>query len=117
MADKEKDIKRVKDIIENGLLCQKIAVGRRFDDLETDISFNYTLRHALQIIGEAANKISPETKLLRPEIGWRTLIDFRNVIVHDYYDIDPEIIWSSVTIDIPVIIGQFQALLFEIENT
>ncbi|MBA7514059.1 hypothetical protein ES705_06083 [subsurface metagenome] len=49
-----------------------------------------------EIIGEAANKIDPDFRTKNPEIEWTRIRGFRNRIVHDYFGIDYEIIWSVI---------------------
>lgn len=49
-----------------------------------------------EIIGEAANRIDPEFRESNPEIEWKRIRGFRNRIVHDYFGIDYEIVWSIV---------------------
>ena len=75
-----------------------------------DIDYNtyiadYKLRLALvkliEIIGEASNGISSETIKRVPEIEWSVLNGIRNVLVHEYFGIDYEIIWNSIKQNIP----------------
>ena len=49
-----------------------------------------------EIIGEAANRITPEFRINNPEIEWKRIRGFRNRIVHDYFGIDYEIVWNIV---------------------
>lgn len=51
----------------------------------------------LEVIGEAAGRISNELKAIYPDIDWRTIKDFRNILAHEYFGIDNEIIWEIVT--------------------
>ncbi len=50
----------------------------------------------LEVIGEASGKLSNELKAAHPEIDWRTLKDFRNILAHEYFGIDTEIVWQIV---------------------
>jgi uncharacterized protein with HEPN domain len=54
----------------------------------------YAVLHALQYIGEAANRLPPEVIGLAPDIPWRRIRAMRNLIAHDYAGIDAEIIWK-----------------------
>jgi len=51
----------------------------------------------LEVIGEAAGKISNELKALHADLDWRTLKDFRNILAHEYFGIDNEIVWEIAT--------------------
>ena len=52
--------------------------------------------HHLQIIGEAAARISDNLKSEHPEIPWKAITGMRNVLVHDYFGIDVDIVWQAV---------------------
>jgi uncharacterized protein with HEPN domain len=54
-----------------------------------------------EIIGEAANKLSKEIKESNQHIDWAGLIGFRNVIVHDYFGIDYDVVWNIKTNNLP----------------
>ncbi|MHB1688988.1 MAG: HepT-like ribonuclease domain-containing protein [Ignavibacteriaceae bacterium] len=55
----------------------------------------------LQIIGEAASKISDEIQIKYTSIPWSQIVGLRNIIVHEYFGINREEIWNTITIDIP----------------
>lgn len=57
----------------------------------------------LEIIGEAANHISTDTKNLFPNIEWRQIIGMRNLSVHKYFGIDSNMIWNIVQFDISIL--------------
>ena len=63
-----------------------------------------------EIIGEAANRVDPDFKLKNPQIDWRKLRGFRNRIVHDYFGIDYNIVWSIIENDIDELIFQLGKL-------
>ena len=55
----------------------------------------------LEIIGEAARKLDDDFRAAHPEIPWRAIIDTRNILIHAYYRVAPEILMDIVTKDIP----------------
>jgi uncharacterized protein with HEPN domain len=59
--------------------------------------------HKLAVIGEAAARISDDLKKQNSEIEWKAIIGFRNIVVHEYFSINWEIVWTTATIDIPVL--------------
>lgn len=84
--------------------CQKIvqyAQGETRQSLEDDEKLCLALVRLIEIIGEAASKVSPEKQAEIQQIPWRTIIGMRNRIVHAYFDIDYDIVWDTVTINIP----------------
>ena len=55
----------------------------------------------LEIIGEAASRIPEDFKTIHPQIPWRRAIGLRNRVIHEYFGVDLEIVWSVVTQDLP----------------
>jgi uncharacterized protein with HEPN domain len=67
--------------------------------------------HYLQIIGEAASRISLDLQKQYPEVPWGQIIGMRHILVHGYFDIDLEIVWTAVDISLPALKFQFQQIL------
>jgi uncharacterized protein with HEPN domain len=65
----------------------------------------------LEIIGEASVQISQEYKDLHPDIPWRKISDFRNVLIHEYFSVDPSLVWEIMEKDIPKLQEQIVQLL------
>jgi len=68
------------------------------------------MRH-IQIIGEAARKISPEFQATHPEIPWSVIIGMRNRLVHEYFRIIRERVWQVVETDVPKLIALLEPLV------
>lgn len=67
----------------------------------------------LEIIGEAASRLSPALHERYPEIPWSQIIGMRNRLVHAYFDVDDQQIWKSLSEDLPVLIEQLEKILEE----
>ena len=65
----------------------------------------------LEIIGEAASRITTDTHRAHPQNPWRQIIGLRNRVVHGYFDIDLDLIWQIVHHDIPLLLDQLQQVL------
>ncbi len=72
--------------------------------------FDATLRN-LELIGEAASRVSLAIRDAAPEVGWRQVIGTRNRLAHAYLGIEPETIWLIATRNVPILRGQLSALL------
>jgi len=59
--------------------------------------------HHIQIVGEAAGKISASIQERNPDIPWHDIGAMRNILVHHYFGIDLQEVWNTVTIDLPVL--------------
>ncbi|MBI5619753.1 DUF86 domain-containing protein [Candidatus Gottesmanbacteria bacterium] len=70
------------------------------------------VRH-LEIVGEAASQITADFKSAHPDIPWRRISDFRNVLVHEYFAVDPLLIWEILQKDIPALKIEIEKFLEE----
>lgn len=70
--------------------------------------------HHLQIIGEAASNVTDELQERHPEIPWPQIIAMRNILVHDYFGVDLEEVWSAVERDLPDLKHKVKAILQEL---
>jgi len=68
----------------------------------------------LEIIGEAANNITEHFQKIYNEIEWRTIVGLRNLLVHEYFGIDEEIVWGIIKKDIPKLQKEVKQILKQI---
>jgi uncharacterized protein with HEPN domain len=88
--------------------ARKVVVfHERFDReiYDNDEFVRLTLLHLIQIIGEAASRVSETGRTAHPEIPWGDIIGLRNRIVHDYTGIRDEIIWETSVSDVPALLA------------
>lgn len=64
----------------------------------------------LEVIGEAARNIPKETKDQYPEISWRKIESMRNRIIHEYFNVDLEIVWDTIQKDLPTLEDQIKSI-------
>lgn len=67
----------------------------------------------LEIIGEAARRISPETQASIPNIPWSKVIGMRNRLIHEYDDLDIEIIWDTIQLALPELISVLETITID----
>lgn len=104
------DKERLKDIQEAITKIEKYAQLGKPDFLENELIQSWILLQ-LQIIGEAARSMTEETYESYPEIEWRDIIDFRNLLVHEYFRVDVKIVWQIVEYQIPLLKTQINTIL------
>jgi uncharacterized protein with HEPN domain len=75
----------------------------------------WCLRH-LEIIGEAAANIPDERRSLAPEIPWRQIVGMRNTLIHAYFDVDWNEVWTVISRDLQPLKAGVQALLKKMEG-
>jgi uncharacterized protein with HEPN domain len=90
--------------------------GRTRQDLDTDRLLSYGLVRAIEVIGEAASKVTADGRGAAPGIPWPSVIGMRNRIVHAYYDIDLDRVWDTITDDLPPLVTELTQLLSERGN-
>ena len=76
----------------------------------------YAVVYHIQIIGEATYKLTKEYRAKHSNMPWKMMEGMRHVLVHDYYNIKPQIVWGVVKKDIPSIKPLLQHLLNESQN-
>lgn len=85
-------------------------MARQRTELDEDRMLLYAVVRAIEIIGEAASQISAETRATHATIPWRAIVGMRNRLIHAYFDINTEIVWQTVTQEIPAFLPQLKAL-------
>ena len=104
----DRDETLLRDMLDEAYRVQKFVHGRTREDLNSDDLLSYAVVHAIQIIGEAASKVTAETRTQYATIPWRNIIGIRNRIVHDYGGIDLDIVWEVATRNLPDLIRVLQ---------
>ncbi len=104
------DRERFVDILEAIEKIERyVPRGRQLFELDEMLQV-WVVRH-LQIIGEAASRVSIETQNRFSEIPWGKMIGMRHVLVHGYFEIDLDIVWSVIENDLDPLKRQIQAAL------
>ena len=106
---RREDAIRIRHMIEAGETAQRFAHGRQKEELEQDQMLLFALVRAVEIIGEAAAKVSGETRQAVPDVPWQIIVSMRNRLIHAYFDIDPDILWATVTQEIPELLPLLRA--------
>lgn len=108
---KRTDLLFLNDIIDSAEAIESFVKGIDFDAFVNDRkTYSATLRE-LEVIGEAAGKLSDDLKAANPHVDWRILKDFRNVLAHEYFGVNPEIVWDIVQNKISGLKGTISAII------
>ena len=106
---------RVLDILEAIDRIEKYGRGGKEEFAQSELVQVWILHH-LQILGEAVNALRPEIEQHHPEIPWASIVGMRNILVHHYFEIDADIVWSVVKNDLPKLKASFQAILAKLST-
>lgn len=79
-------------------------------DYDRDEVLRLALAHLVQVIGEAARHLSPEFREAHPGVPWASVIGMRNKVVHDYMNLDDDILWETVTRELESLVRQLQEI-------
>ena len=99
------------DMLEASEKVQHYLKNNTLEDFLRDEMLQDAVERNLEIIGEAARRISEDLKQEHPEIPWRKIIAQRNVLIHEYEDIDMKEIWEVASFHLPRLIDQIRPLM------
>lgn len=103
------DATRIKHIFEAAEEVQQFLRNRKKEDLFSDKLLLRAVTKSVEIIGEAAARLSLEAQAEIPEVPWRIIIGMRNWLIHAYFDINIHILWDTATINIPDLVSKLKA--------
>jgi len=103
------DLERLEDILEAIEQIEKYLQQGK-SAFESDELIQVWMIHYLQIIGEAARSTSTELKQKYPDIPWVAIVGFRNLVVHEYFRVDLNVVWDVVENDLPELKRQIEKM-------
>jgi uncharacterized protein with HEPN domain len=107
----EADRIRLQHMLDAAQEALVVAAGKTSQTLSSDRTTVLALMKDIEIIGEAATKVSFLTKERFPEIPWQKIVAMRNHLVHVYFDVDLELLWDTLTDDLPPLIATLERIL------
>lgn len=105
------DIVRLRHILDAAREALSFISGKARVDLNANRMLVLSLVKEIEIIGEAAGKISEETKNKYKAIPWLDMIDMRNHLIHVYFEVDLDILWDTVIKDIPPLVKELEKIV------
>jgi uncharacterized protein with HEPN domain len=107
----DRDRAYVLDILEAARLAMSYMNGVEMETFLRDTQLQDAVIRRIEIIGEAARRISLQTREAFPDVPWTALVGMRNLMVHDYDTVDMEIVWETVQKDLPRLIEKMKPRL------
>jgi len=101
---------RIRHILDAAREAVRFVQGRLRTDLDTDRQLNLSLVRLLEVIGEAARGISTEFRQAHLDVAWNKMIGMRDRLIHGYFDINLDVVWQTVTEDLPPLIAQLEKI-------
>ena len=106
-------LKHMRDHIAEAIEMTK---DQRRSDLNTDRKLNLALVRLVEIVGEAANRVSSEIQAQCSAIPWAQIVGLRNRLIHGYDEVDFDILWQIIKNDLPPLIKQLDGLIDKLEK-
>lgn len=92
---------RLKHMLDSAEEAVEFAVGKSRNDLDDDRKLLLAIIKSIEIIGEAASKISEARKAEDDSIPWKDIVGMRNRLSHGYFDVNLDVVWQTVKTDLP----------------
>jgi uncharacterized protein with HEPN domain len=102
------DAIRLRHMLEAAEKAVEFSAGKTRADLDNDQMLVLALIKCVEIIGEAANKVSDECRQDLPAIPWADIVGMRHRLIHGYFDINLDIVWSTIRQELPELIAELK---------
>jgi len=105
------DLIRLRHMFDAAKEAVSFIHGRNRFDLDKDRMLTLSIIKSIEMIGEAASKVTEEGRKECPEIPWANIVAMRNRLIHVYFDINLDLVWSTVTDDLPPLIAALETAI------
>lgn len=107
----QRDREYLVDILEAARLAIEYAQGKTREAFLRDVQCQDAVIRRLEIIGEAARRVSDETREAQAHLPWHRMIGMRNMMIHEYDDIDLPLVWETVQTSLPDLLRMLEKLI------
>ncbi len=99
------------DILDSGSAIIEFVKGMDYEQFKKDRKTYSAVIREFEIIGEAVGKIPEEIRRSRSNVEWQDIKDFRNLLAHEYFGVDLEIVWKIIQDDLPVLMDALKEVM------
>ena len=105
------DLIRIRHMLDAAKEALSFAKIKSRADFDSDRMLVLSIVKSVEIVGEAASKVTQETREMYSELPWANIIAMRNRLIHVYFDIDLDRVWDTVTDDLPPLIASLEKVI------
>jgi uncharacterized protein with HEPN domain len=102
---------RLRHILDAACEAVDFSYGHSRENLSKERMLNLSLVRLLEIVGEAARGLSPAFVTAHAEIPWKKMSGIRDRLIHGYFDVNLDVVWETVTEDLPALITSLEKIL------
>jgi uncharacterized protein with HEPN domain len=99
------------DIVESGTAILEYTKDISFEQFNHDRKTCSAVIRELEIIGEAVGKLPDDVKQKHLDVEWQDIKDFRNLLIHEYFGVDLEIVWKVIQDDLPGLLNSVKEMM------
>ena len=111
MPTRKSDVIRLRHILDAAKKALHFTKEKSRTDLDTEEQLTLALVRLLEIMGEAASKVTPATQSLYPSFPWKQIIGTRNRLIHGYDQVNLDILWQIIKADLPPLVTELQKII------
>ena len=115
MRPARSSIDRLRDIETAATDCLYLVKAMNFEEFMGMEQTQVLVAHKLQVIGEAANAIRENIQSKSTEIPWPRIVRMRNIVAHEYFRVDYEIVWQIAQNNLEPLLNSVRSLLIELD--
>lgn len=104
------DLIRMRHMLDSAREATGLIENQERGNLDTDRLLSLALVRLLEIVGEAASRITSPTRLQYPNIPWAQIVSMRNRLIHGYDAVDLDILWKILSVDLPALITELDRI-------
>ena len=106
----------LRHILESIEAIENHMAGISWDDFEQSLKSQDAVARRLEIIGEAVKNLSDEFKARRVDVPWKDIAGMRNNVIHEYFNVDTQLVWTITQKELPVLKNQIMDILDKLKS-
>lgn len=114
MRDPNRDKSRLEHILQAIERIKRYTLDKTFEEFIANDMMYYAVVKNIEILGEASNMLTEDFRLNHPNTPWKQVNGMRNYIIHEYFQVDNNVVWDVVTGDLPILEEQIKEYLQEL---